>query len=121
MQPRRGADRVPRVILREAHPVLREFVQVGRLNLLLAVAAEHGVTQIVGKDEDDVGPARLFAGDRGLDERGGEREGDEQFAAVHGSPRLSWDRLIATRREKVVAVESQTGNVRVKESPPLGS
>jgi hypothetical protein len=45
------------VKIREAHSLGGETVEVGRLDLFLAVAAEFAVAEIVGQDEDDVGLA----------------------------------------------------------------
>ena len=39
----------------EAHAFCGEAVDVGRLDLLLAVAAKVAVAEVVGHDEDDVG------------------------------------------------------------------
>ena len=56
---RRGADGAAGVELRELHPLGRHAVDVRRLDLLLAVAAEFAVAEVVGDDEHDVRPRRL--------------------------------------------------------------
>ena len=52
---RRRADGAAGVGLGEAHALGRQAVEVGRLDALLAVAAEVAVAEVVGQDEDDVG------------------------------------------------------------------
>ena len=49
-----GADGGPRIELREPQPLGGHAVEVGRLNDLLAIAAQVPVAQVVGKDEYDV-------------------------------------------------------------------
>jgi hypothetical protein len=52
--------------LREPHAVFRKLIEVRRLDLLLSVATEIAVAEIVGQDENDV----RFLGTSG--ERGAE-------------------------------------------------
>src|SRR5207302_331400 len=54
-----GADGIAGVVLGEAQALGGELVEVGRPDLLLPVAAELGVTEIVGEDVDDVGLLRV--------------------------------------------------------------
>ena len=56
---RRSADGIAGVMLGEAQPLRRHLVEARRANFLLPVAAELGVTEIVGHDEDDVRLARF--------------------------------------------------------------
>ncbi len=53
--PRRGTDRITRVMIGKPYPLGRQAVDVGRLQLLLAVTAEVPVAQVVGQDVDHVG------------------------------------------------------------------
>ena len=69
------ADGVPRVVLREAHSLGGEPVDRGRADLLLAVAAELGPAEVVGEDEDDVGPGGCRGARRPC--RGEEEENSE--------------------------------------------
>ena len=75
---RRGADGAAGVALREAHALRGQAVEVRRLDLLLAVAAEVAIAQVVGQDENDVGrsgrigrdgPMRKEQGEGGRGER----------------------------------------------------
>src|SRR5437667_2515890 len=54
----RRAHGVPGIMLRQAHPLRREAIDVRRANLRLTETAEVAVTQIVGENENNVG----FAG-----------------------------------------------------------
>ena len=56
---RRRADGAAGVGLGEAHALGGQAVQVRREDVLLAVAAEVAVAEVVGQDEDDVGARRL--------------------------------------------------------------
>jgi hypothetical protein len=44
-------------MLRKQHPFLRQCIDVRRFYLLLSIASEVSVSQVVGKDIYDVGPA----------------------------------------------------------------
>ena len=68
------ADGVPRVVLREAHALGGEAVERGRADLLLSVAAELGVAEVVGEDEDDVGPRGCGGGRLGPPQRGAQED-----------------------------------------------
>ena len=63
---RRRADRASRIGVGEAYALARQGVDVGRLDLLLAVTTEMAVAQIVGHDEDNI---------RSLRSRGRTRKG----------------------------------------------
>src|SRR6185369_1101092 len=67
------------VRLREAHPALGECVDVGRLDYLVAIAAELHA-EIVGDDEDDI----LRLGLRVSDRRDEGEEKREEDAAHNG-------------------------------------
>ena len=56
---RRCTDGIATVVLREPHPFGGQSVDMRRLDLLLPVAAQFGIAQVVGQDVDDV---RLFWG-----------------------------------------------------------
>ena len=73
---RRRAHRRARVELREAQAFTREPIQIRRDDLLLPVAAELPVPEVVGHDQDDVG-LRLLA-----DEERHEREDREHFPTL---------------------------------------
>ena len=60
----RGADRCAGVVAGENHSVCGESVDVGRPELLLAVAAQVSVAEVVGDDEDYVRLLRLLWGVR---------------------------------------------------------
>ncbi len=68
---------------READAFARELIDTRSGDLLLPVAAEIAITQIVGKDEQDVGPRTLRTLGKG---RRGERQRAQEFATtqVHG-------------------------------------
>lgn len=53
--PRRRANGVARIVLSESHSLLGKFVEIRRLNLLLAKTPEFAVTQIIGHDQNDIG------------------------------------------------------------------
>ena len=78
--PRRPADGVGHEAPVEAHALLRDAIDVGRLDQLprIAIGADGLVGVVVGEDEDDVGP--LGGEGRGRREQKG-REGEE---AGHG-------------------------------------
>src|SRR6185437_9855610 len=52
---RRRADIVTRVVGREAHSLTGQAIKVRRLDLLLPIATEIAVAEIVGNEEDDIG------------------------------------------------------------------
>ena len=92
-EPRRGAHGRASVMLREADALGSQAVEAGRLQALLAVAAEVAVAEVVGQDEDDV----RFACGPGSGGRSGGRirgqgcchrgagGGAEELSAVHGA------------------------------------
>src|SRR5262245_16952871 len=84
-----SADGAAGVKLRELHPRGGQLVDVRRLDLVLAIAAEVAIAQIVGKDEDDVRLAFLA--------RRARRDGDEpasdhqrQEQTYHDQSSISW-------------------------------
>jgi DNA-binding beta-propeller fold protein YncE len=91
---RRRADGAAGVVLREAGAAGRERVECGRLEIRLAVRAQIAVAQIVGLDQDDVGPRgrRLDGGMGRRDESGHCRR---ECRAHHGLMML---RFFAMRR-----------------------
>ena len=66
---RGGADRRPGVVAGEAQPLAGEAVDVGGADLLLSVAAELAIAEVVGEDEDEVRPGSCPA-QREADEGG---------------------------------------------------
>ncbi len=50
----RSANRVAGIVAGETHALCGQLVEAGRLDLLLSVASELGVTKIVGHDVYDV-------------------------------------------------------------------
>ena len=70
----RSADRLGAVAAGEAHPLRGEPVEVGRVVVLAAVAAEVVDAQVVGVDQDDVG-----AVDRGLAGQGRQEQAAASF------------------------------------------
>jgi hypothetical protein len=60
-QPGRTADRVTRVVVGESHSFSGHSIDVRSLDLLLPVAAEVSIAEVVGHDVDDV-RARFGAG-----------------------------------------------------------
>ena len=61
--PRRSADSVAGIMLRQAHAFARHPVETGRKDLLLAKNSYVAVTEIVGEDEDDVRVGWLGGGE----------------------------------------------------------
>ena len=76
-RPRRRANRIGGIELREADSLRRHAIQVGRADFG-AVAAEVAIAQIVGVDHDDIG--------RPLRRSGGERRRRRPFAESCGAP-----------------------------------
>lgn len=69
-----GRHGTPRVGLCEAYALSGEAINVGRSNVLLAVAGEVAIAEVVAKDNENIGPLlRLHAGQCG--EGGSEGEG----------------------------------------------
>ncbi len=66
---RRRADGVAGVALCQAHAVFGDLVDVGRADFGLAERADVAVTEVIGDEEDDVGP---------IGGRGGQGEHEEQ-------------------------------------------
>ena len=56
---RRGADRGIRIGLQEPRAAQGEAIDVRRLIIAAAVAGQITIAEVVGHDEDDVGPALL--------------------------------------------------------------
>ena len=50
---RRRANRIAAVMVGKSHAFPGKLIEMRRLDLLLPIAAEFGVTEIVGEDEDD--------------------------------------------------------------------
>ena len=88
---RRRADRVARVVPREAHALGGQAVDRGRADLLLAVGSDVSVAQVVGEDEDDVGRdgGRRRSRRTGARAGAGEEEGEEESGSGHGAILLS--------------------------------
>ena len=81
----RRADRAGRVRGREPRALLGERVEVRRVVVLAAVAAQVVDAEVVGEDEDDVRPVGRRDGGRG--------EQDQKYAeAVHDSGSRLWGR-----------------------------
>jgi hypothetical protein len=53
-----GADGGAGVVVGELDPFAGEAVDVGRLDLFLAVTTEFAVAEVIGEDEDEVGRLR---------------------------------------------------------------
>ena len=74
--------------LREPHAVACEGVEVRRFNFRLPVAAEFGIAQVVGHDQDDVrrtgGFGRLSCRQVGDDEQRGGQGGKQSSGVQHG-------------------------------------
>jgi len=51
----RRAERSVRIRIGEAHPTLREPVNVRRRNVFATVGTDVGIAEIIGEDDDDVG------------------------------------------------------------------
>lgn len=70
-----GADGAARIGLGETDPFGRHPIEAGRENLFLPVAAEVAVAQVVGQNEEDIGPgARLRGRGPGQGGRRGQRQ-----------------------------------------------
>src|SRR5262249_29487659 len=92
---RRGADRAAGVILREAHALGGQTVNVRRLEFPLPVTAQIAVPQVVGLDEDDVGSGLRRKGRRKCDEN---NAGADVCSSSHsGSMSQNGDRTRMTR------------------------
>ena len=52
---RRGADGRAGIGIGESHAVGGQAIEIRRFDLLLAVAAEVAVAEVIGQDEDDIG------------------------------------------------------------------
>ena len=84
-RPRRGANGIGGIELREAHALRRHAVQVGRANFG-AVTAEVAIAEIVGVDHDDVGRALRRGGEADAGARRGghlQKAAARQQTAVH--------------------------------------
>ena len=116
-RPRRRAERRGRVVGREAHPFAREAIEGGRLEGVVAVAAEIAVAEVVGDDEQDVRrprPRRLRV--RGELVRLAPHEEDEREAAPDRPSRDPQVRLSVTG-----GARPRTGSsrwLRPEEAPP---
>ncbi len=102
---RRRARGVPRVMLREPHPGVRQSVEMRRRELLLPIAAEVAIAQIVAEDEDDVRAAARFGGGR---PRGHCHHQKSQTGYFHA-------RASTGRRNKTVPVRSFGRGHRAKD------
>ena len=58
------------------HALLVQPVTVGRVDHLIAQAAQVAVSLVIGHDQDDVGPAARLLGGRATPRAGGQRRGD---------------------------------------------
>src|SRR5262249_44703306 len=83
--PRRAAIRPADVTAREAHPRLRQGVEVRCRHVLAAVEADVGVALVVGDDDDDIGPPSIAgAGNPGVERQ--ERANHQQRTNDHRGP-----------------------------------
>ncbi len=79
--PRGGADCVTAVVLRKAHPFRGQAVDVRRPDLLLAVAAQLRVAEVIGENVDDV--RRLRGGGRSRHgQSGGHTEEQQRYVSI---------------------------------------
>ena len=83
----RHADGRGVVVIHEAHAVVRELVDVRRDHVLVAVVADGARREIVGEQEDDIGPRFRRAQRRGQRCRGQGENGEESNRGFHASRR----------------------------------
>ena len=80
--PRRRANRGGGIKVGETNPFLGHPVQVGSLDLRMPVAGQIAVTQVVAKNDHDVGPGLLL----GMNLRAGKEE--DERSNEHFHPRI---------------------------------
>ncbi len=99
----RRADCMARVKLREADAVCCKLIEIGRLDLLLAVAAEFAVAEIVGEEEDDIRLSGFRGGRDGGELRCDEDREDEGWFHVSGATRGRMSRTSTTANAAAMA------------------
>lgn len=114
---RRRADSAAGVAIGESHALGRQAIDVRRLDLLLAVAAEVVHPKVVGHDEDEVGRLWRLGRLTLRQHAGGERQELPAFHIIFFSRINSRTSAVATRGMKLAAISTGSNEYRSADQP----